>query len=102
MDDLIFRGLRRRSDVGVPELNHVRDDLAFGVRLDKLEAPVRIQGRTNVEAFLSAEVPRATGARIGMNEYMTTNWPERSLVEVKGALKVFPRGDLRVEVSLPE
>ncbi len=102
MDDLIFRGLCRHSDVGVPEFNRVEDDLAFGVQLDVLEAPVRIQGRTNVEAFLSAEVPRAMGARLGKNEYTTTNWPERSLVEFKGALKVFPRGDPRVEVSLPE
>ncbi len=101
MDDLIFRGLRRHSDV-VPEFNHVGDDLAFGVRLDELKAPVRIQGRTNVEAFISTEVPRAMGARLGMNEYTTTNWPERSLVEVEGALKVFPHGDPRVEVSLPE
>jgi hypothetical protein len=101
MDDLIFRGLRRHSDV-VPKFNHVGDDLAFGVQLDKLEAPVRIQGRTNVEAFLSTEVPRATGARLSMNEYTTTNWPERSLVKSEGALKVFPCRDPRVEVSLPK
>jgi hypothetical protein len=102
MDDLIFRGLHRHSDVGVPEFNRVGDDLAFGVQLDELEAPVRIQGRTNVEAFLSTEVSRVKGARLGMNEYTTTNWPKRSLVEVEGALKVFPDEDPRVEVSLPE
>jgi hypothetical protein len=86
----------------VPEFNRVGDDLTFGFQLDKLEAPVRIQGRINVEALLSAEVPRATGARLGMNEYTTTNWPKRSLVEVEGALKVFSCRDPRVEVSLPE
>jgi hypothetical protein len=35
MDDLIFRGLRRHSDVGVPEFNRVGDDLTFGFQLDK-------------------------------------------------------------------
>jgi hypothetical protein len=82
----------------MPEFNRVRDDLAFGVGLDKHEAPIGIQGRANVEAFLSAEVPRVTGARFGMDEDTTTNWSEGSLVEVKRALKVFPRGirELRV------
>jgi hypothetical protein len=37
-----------------------------------------------------------------MDEYPTTNWPEGSFVEIKGALEVFPSGDLRVESSLPE
>jgi hypothetical protein len=102
MDYLVFRDLRRDSDVGVPEFNHVGDDLAFGVRLDKLETLVGVQCRANVEAFLSAEVPRAMGARFGMDEYPTTNWPKGSFVEVKGALEVFPSRDLRVESSLPE
>ena len=102
VDDLVFRSLQRDSDVGVPEFNRVGDDLAFGVGLDKLKAPVGVQGRANVEAFLSAEVPRAMGARFDMDEYATTNWPEGSFVEVKGALEVFPSRDLRVESSLPE
>ncbi len=102
MDYLVFWGLRRDSDVGVPEFHLVGDDLAFGVGLDKLEALVGVQCRANVEAFLSAEVPRATGARFGMDEYPTTNWPKGSFVEVEGALEVFPSGDMRVESSLLE
>jgi hypothetical protein len=73
MDDFDFQSLRGDSDVRMPEFNHVGDDLAFGVGLDKLEAPIGVQGRTNVEAFLSAEVPRATGARFGMDEDTATN-----------------------------
>jgi hypothetical protein len=87
MDYLVFRGLCRNSDVGVPEFNHVGDDLAFGVSLDKLEAPVAVQCMANLEAFLSAEVLRVTGARFGMDEYPTTNWPEGSFVEIEGALE---------------
>ncbi len=102
MDDLVFQSLQRDSDVGVPEFNRVGDDLAFGVGLDKLEALVGVQGRANVEAFLSVEVPRVTDARFGMNEYKTTNRPKGSFVEVKGALEVFPSGDPRVESRLPE
>jgi hypothetical protein len=102
MDYLVFQDLSRDSDVGELEFNCVGDDLAFGVGLDKLEAPVRVQCRANVEALLSMEVPRATGARFGMDEYPTTNWPEGSFVEVKGALEVFPSGDPRIESSLPE
>ncbi len=102
MDVLVFRSLQRDSDVGVPEFNRVGDDLAFGVGCDMLEALVGLQGRANVEAFLSLEVPRVTIARFGMDEYTTTNWPEGSFVEVKGALEVFPSRDLRVESRLPE
>jgi hypothetical protein len=45
----------------MPEFDRVGDDLALGVTLDEFEAPVQIQRRANVEAFLSTEVPRATG-----------------------------------------
>ena len=35
------------------ELDRVGDDLALGITLDELEAPVRIQRRTNVEPSLA-------------------------------------------------
>jgi hypothetical protein len=37
-----------------------------------------------------------------MNKHMTTNWSERSLVEVEWTLEVFPSGDLRVDGRLPK
>jgi hypothetical protein len=57
MDDLIFRRQRGDGTKGMSEFNRVGDDLALGITLDELEAPVRIQRRTNVEAFLGTEVP---------------------------------------------
>jgi len=40
MDDLVFWSGRRDGVVGMTEFNRVGDDLALGVTLDKLEAPV--------------------------------------------------------------
>jgi hypothetical protein len=57
MDNLIFRRWRWDGAIGMPELDRVGDDLALGITLDELEAPVGIQRRTNVEAFLGTEVP---------------------------------------------
>ncbi len=74
MDNLIFRQGRWDGAVSMPEFDRVGDDLALGVTLDKLEAPVGIQCRANVEAFLGKEVPRATGCRFGVYKDTTTNW----------------------------
>lgn len=57
MDDLIFWRGRGDGAKGMSEFNRVGDDLALGVTLDELEAPVRIQRRANVEALLGTEVP---------------------------------------------
>ncbi len=40
MDDLVFWSGRRDGVVGMTDFNRVGDDLALGVTLDKLEAPV--------------------------------------------------------------
>ena len=84
MDNLVFQSLQGDSDVLMPEFNCVGYELAFGVGLDKLEAPIGVQGRANVEAFLSTKVPRATGAGFGMDEDTTTHWSKKSFVEKKG------------------
>ncbi len=64
MDNLIFRQGQWGGAVSMPEFDRVGDDLALGVTLNKLEAPVRIQCRANVEAFLGTEVPRAMGVQV--------------------------------------
>ncbi len=51
MDNLIFRQGRWDGAVSMPEFDRVRDDLALGVTLDELEAPVRI--RSHVAEWLS-------------------------------------------------
>jgi hypothetical protein len=84
------------------EFDCVGYDLALGVRIDKLEAAVRIQGWTNVEAILGTKVPRAAGCWLGMDEDPTTNWTQRRLVEIKGPLKEFPSTDPRVQSGLPK
>ncbi len=88
--------------VGMMEFNCVGDDLAPGVTLDKLEAPVLIQGRLDVETFLGAEIPQATSDRLGMNEYAATNGTKRGLVEIKWALEEFPCRDPRIESRLSQ
>jgi hypothetical protein len=56
------------------EFYYIRDDLALGVCIVKLEAAVGVHGWTNVEAILSTKVPRALGGWFGMDEDRTTNW----------------------------
>ena len=73
MDDLIFRRRRGDGTKGMSEFNRVRDDLALGITLDELEAPVRIQRRTDVEAFFGAKVPCATRGWFSMDKHTTPN-----------------------------
>jgi hypothetical protein len=49
MDNLIFKRWRWDGAIGMAELDRVGDDLALGITLDELEAPVRIQRRTGTE-----------------------------------------------------
>jgi hypothetical protein len=74
MDDSIFWRWCRDGKVGVAEFNCIGDDLALGVSIDKFEAAVGIQGRSNVKAILSTKVPRPLGGWFGMDENPTTNW----------------------------
>ena len=76
--------------------------MAFGVGLNEFEASVGVHGRPNVEAFLGTEIPRSMSARVSMNKHATTNWSERSLVEVKWTLEVFPGRDPRIDGRLPK
>ena len=69
--------LCRRSwdgKVEMAEFHCVRDDLALGVSIDKLEAPVGVHSWTNVKAILSTKVLRASGCWFGMNEDPTPYW----------------------------
>ncbi len=82
------------------ELHCIGDALALGVRVDELEAPIGVQGGSNVESLLCSKVPRTPCDRFGMDEDPTTDRPERRLVEVKRTLEVLPRADLLVEHGL--
>jgi hypothetical protein len=75
MDDLILCGWCRDREVGMVEFNRIRDNLTLGVRNDKFEATVQLQGWTNVEAIFGTEVPGPARCRFSMDEDMTTNWP---------------------------
>jgi hypothetical protein len=86
----------------VAEFDCVGDDLALGVRIDKLEAAVGIHGWTNVEPILGTKIPRAPGCRFGMDENPTTSWTQGRLVEIKRSLKEFPSTDPRVQSGLPK
>ena len=99
MDDLIFRRGQRDGAVGMAKFDRVRYDMALGVAQYKLEAAVRVKCRTNVEAVLGTEVPRAAVGWFSMDEHTTA---DRSKVEVKWSLEVLPRGDPGVECNLSE
>ncbi len=40
------------------KLDHIKDDLAFGVNIDQLEATVGVKGRAIIETLLRTEIPR--------------------------------------------
>ncbi len=50
------------------ELHCVGDALALGVRVDKLKAPIQVQGGSNVKSMLCLKVPRPPCDRFGMDE----------------------------------
>ncbi len=75
MDDSILCGQCRDRKVGMAEFNRIRENLAFGVSVDKFDAAVQLQGRTNVEAILGTKVLRPSRCWLSMDEDTTTNWP---------------------------
>jgi hypothetical protein len=84
----------------VAKFDCVRDDLAFGVSIDKLEAAVGVHGWTNVEAILSTKVPGLAGCWLGMDEDPTSHRTKWCLNEVKRPLKEPPCTDPRVDCGL--
>ncbi len=86
----------------VVKLHCILDALALGVRVDKLEALIRVLGGSNVEPLLCSKVPQPPCDRFGMDEDPTTYRSEGLLVEVKGTLEILPRSDPRVESGLPK
>ena len=73
------------------ELHCIGYALALGVRVEKLEAPIRAQGGSIVESLLCLKVPRPPCDRFSMDEYPTTNRTKRRLVEDKTTLEVLPK-----------
>ncbi len=82
------------------EFDCVRDDLAFGVRINKLEAAVGVYGWTNVETILSTKVPGLAGCWLGMDEDPTSHRTRWCFVEIKRLLKELPCADPRVDCGL--
>jgi hypothetical protein len=81
----------------MPEFDHVGDDLALGVHLNKFEAMVGVECQPGVESFLCAEVPRTLSGWLGMDEHAATNRTKRCLVEIKRPMEVLPGRYLWVE-----
>ncbi len=99
---MILSSVERGWDgkVGVAEFGCGRDDLAFGVSIDKLEAVVGVHGWTNVETILSTKVPELVGCWLGMDEDPTFHRTKWCLVEIKRPLKELPCTDPRVDCRL--
>ena len=100
MNDSVLSRRGWDGEVGVAEFDCVRDDLAFGVRIDKLEAAVGVHGWTNVEAIFSTKVPGLAGCWLGMDEDPTSHRTKWCLVEIKWPLKELPYTDPRVDCGL--
>ena len=90
MDELVFWSERRLSEVGVAELNNVRELLALGVFSDDEEGAVMMKDRANIEAVIAMEVPRCTLAGLGMDENVAAEGPDGSGVVIEAAIKIFP------------
>jgi hypothetical protein len=82
------------------EFDCVRDDLAFGVCINKLEAAVGVHGWTNVETILSTKVPGSAGCWLGMDEDPASHRTKGCFVETKRPLKELPCTDLRIDCGL--
>ena len=62
MDNEIFRCEDRLDQVRMTELNSVGEEEHFGEAIDKVEGSEVVEGRADVEAVSTAEVPGLAGA----------------------------------------
>ena len=72
------------------ELNSVGELLALGVLPDDREGAIMMEGGTNVETFLAAEVPRGTLAGLCMDKDTATEGANGSGIVIEAAVKIFP------------
>jgi hypothetical protein len=75
MNNLILCEWCRDGKVEMGEFDWIRDNLDFGVSVDKFEAVVRLQSWTNVEAIIGTKNPRPSRCWLSMDEDATTKWP---------------------------
>ena len=90
MEELVLGRERRLSEVGVAELNSVRELLALGVFSDDGEGAIMMEGGANVKTILAAEVPRGGLAGLCMDEDAATEGANGSSIVIEGAIKIFP------------
>jgi hypothetical protein len=65
MDNPILGGRHSGGEVVfVLKLDHIRDDLAFDVSIDQLEALVGVKGRANVVTLLCMEISRMLSGQL--------------------------------------
>ena len=90
LDNSVFGSGDGYLSVGVSEFNCVRDNLALGVHLDKLEATVRVERGPDIKSFFCTKVPGSPRGRLGVDEDATTHWTEWRFVEIEWSIEVFP------------
>ena len=68
--------------------------------VNNVEATVVLEGRSDVEAIVAAEGPGITRARFVVDNDRVSDGADGSVVEVEGAVIVFPGGHFRAEGGL--
>ena len=89
MEELVLGRERRLSEIGVAELNSVRELLAIGVFSDVEEGAIMMEGGTNVKTILAAEVPRGALGGLCMDKDAATKGANGSGIVIEGAIKIF-------------
>ena len=78
--------------VVMAELNSVKDKEGFCGGVNNLEAAVVFHDGADVEDVAGAEVPGGAGGGLVVYEYAASDGAEGGVVEVEGAIEVFPCG----------
>ena len=105
MDNYVSRSERRLSEIGVVELDGVRELLALGAFCDDRKGAVVMQGGANVEAVLATEVQRRACVRFGMDAYALAKGSNGRGIIVEAAIEVLPgrfsgvEGDLAKDIG---
>ena len=90
------------GEVLVQELDGVGEQECLGGAIDDVEAAVMFECGSNVEPDAAAEVPSFADDWFVVDDNGASNWSQRGVIKVEGAVEVLPCRHCWVESGLSE
>ena len=93
MGDVVNRSAGRLGQIGVTELDGVREQQGLGDFVHDVKAAVVVEGGADVETVACPKVPGLACIWIVMNENLAAEWAEWGGIVAVGDVEVFPSGE---------